>query len=112
MVQRIVSFGFKYNEPPTNGPGVVVIDIRQMFRNPHRDPQLRYLNGLDPLVQDDILSAPGFPARYDHLKDMVTAPGIETAYIGCHGGRHRSVYLAQRLGWELSARVEHRDLRR
>ena len=110
-LKKIVSFGFKHPEPPDQtAPGVVVVDVRSLFRNPHRDRSLRYKLGTDPAVQAEIQKTPEFGAKYRYVQAQVTAPGTEVAYIGCTGGHHRSVYLAERLAKELGVSVEHRDI--
>lgn len=110
-LKKIISFGFRHEGggPNTGIPGVIVVDIRQMFRNPYHDRRLRKKRGTDPEVQKDILKTPNFHAKYAHLKEQVTVPGTEVAYIGCTGGHHRSVFLAEKLGRELGVPVEHRD---
>jgi RNase adaptor protein for sRNA GlmZ degradation len=111
QLKKIVSFGFRHEGcGPNVTSGVVVIDVRQMFKNPHHNRKLRYLRGTDPAVQDDIRKTRNFWAKYAHLKERVTSPGTEVAYIGCTGGHHRSVYLAMELGRELGVPVEHRDI--
>lgn len=110
-LKKIISFGFRHEGGgPNVTPGVVVIDVRKKFRNPYHDKKLRAGRGTDPDVQADIRKTPDFRAKYQHLKDEVTVPGIEIAYIGCTGGHHRSVYLAELLGKELGVDVEHRDI--
>jgi UPF0042 nucleotide-binding protein len=111
-LKKIISFGFKYEGEPPSPAGVLVVDIRQMFRNPYHDRKLRYKRGTDQEVQDDVMKTPNFQAKYDYLKEEVTTPGVEEAWIGCTGGRHRSVFLAERLGKELGVLVEHRDIDR
>lgn len=110
MLKRLISFGYKYGDDPPESPGTVVVDVRQMFRNPFRDRKLRYKRGTDPEVQADVMKTPNFYAKFNHLRDTVTAPGTEVAYIGCTGGRHRSVFLVQKLGEQLGIPVEHRDI--
>lgn len=110
MIEKIISFGFRHEWPPEIVPGVVVIDVRQMFRNPYRDKTLRYLRGTDPRVQEDVMRTPDFALKYDLLVKRVTAPGVTVAYIGCTGGHHRSVFLAERIGQDLGVKVEHRDI--
>jgi RNase adaptor protein for sRNA GlmZ degradation len=95
-----------------NAPGVMVVDVRHLFRNPYRDRALRHQNGTDAAVQADIQNTPEFQAKYDYVKQQITAPGTEIAFVGCTGGTHRSVYVAERLGRELGVPVEHRDLNR
>jgi len=110
-LQKIVSFGFRHNGGgPSVVPGVVVVDVRGMFRNPFHDKTLRHLRGTDKAVQEDILQTPDFAAKYKHIRERITVPGTETAYIGCTGGHHRSVFLAELLGKELGVPVEHRDV--
>ena len=109
-LKKIISFGFRHEGGGPNViPGVVVIDVRKAFRNPYHDKKLRKFRGTDAAVQADIRKTPAFTAKYDHLKEAVSAPGVEVAYIGCTGGHHRSVFLAELLGKELGVEVEHRD---
>ena len=108
-LKKIISFGFRHEWPPDPAPGAVILDIRKMFRNPYHDRKLRSKRGTDPEVQADIRKTPDFAAKYTHLREQVCQPGIEVAYIGCTGGHHRSVYLAESLGRELGVPVEHRD---
>lgn len=105
MAIKVVSFGYKHGKPPG---GVRVFDIRTHFENPFRNPALRDLDGTDPRIGAFISGAPKFEERYRTLKSFtMLAPGA--VWIGCTGGRHRSVYLAERLGRELQIPVEHRD---
>lgn len=110
MLKKIVSFGFRHNGGPVAVAGIVVVDVRRMFRNPFHDQTLRDKNGTDPDVQADVMKTPNFDAKYAHVRDQVTTPGIEEAWIGCSGGHHRSVFLAEKLGQELGVTVEHRDI--
>jgi RNase adapter protein RapZ len=110
MATSITSFGFRYGQPvPINGSVGLVADVRNEFRNPHHDPKLRKLTGLDLLVRADVERSIGFTEKYLSLKRRVEqAHG--PVWIGCMGGRHRSVYLADRIGRELGIPVTHRDL--
>jgi UPF0042 nucleotide-binding protein len=112
MLKKIVSFGFRHGDTPDRvASGSVVVDVRRMFKNPYFQPALRDKRGTDPEVGEFIVSeTPSFGAKYAYVRDRITAPGIEVAYIGCLGGKHRSVYLAERLGAELRVEVEHRDI--
>ena len=109
MAKSLVSFGFRHGGSVPCCEGVLVIDVRKVFnRNPYHNRKLRYLRGTDPAVQEDILKTPGFEESFKDLKQKVVAfNGI--VYLGCTGGHHRSVYLAQRLSEELSIPVLHRD---
>ena len=110
MLKKIVSFGFRHNGHPEKEPGAVVVDVRAMFRNPYRNYKLRHKRGTDPDVQEDVMKTPNFLIKYAYVKEQITVPGTEIAYIGCSGGHHRSVFLAERLGQELGVPVEHRDI--
>ena len=111
MATAIVSFGLKYCNNSCIA-GMLVIDVRKEFnRNPYRDKSLRYMRGTDLAVQQDILKTPGFEESYKALKKRVEEfDGV--VFLGCTGGHHRSVYLAERLGQELGVPVQHRDINR
>lgn len=110
MLKKIISFGFRHEGGgPNVTQGVIVLDIRQAFRNPYHNKKLRKKRGTDADVQADIRRTPDFQAKYDAIREKVTADGVEVAYIGCSGGHHRSVYLAEKLAHELGVKVEHRD---
>lgn len=97
------SFGFKNGVPE----GVdFVFDVR-CLPNPHWDPELRRSTGLDPAVVDYLGSMP----EVQHMLDDITTflerwlprflaenRAYITVAIGCTGGHHRSVYLAEQLG--------------
>jgi RNase adapter protein RapZ len=117
---NIVSFGYKYGLPVDAD---LVADCR-FLPNPHWVPELRPLSGLDASVRDYVLGQPAasaFIAAYLAVLD-VSLPGFEregkryvTLAIGCTGGKHRSVAIAERLAVRLAGRdvtVSHRDLGR
>jgi UPF0042 nucleotide-binding protein len=118
----VVSFGFKYGIPVDAD---MVFDMR-FLPNPHWDPQLRPLTGLDPAVSDFVLgqqAATEFLDRVDALLDTVYTGFLRErkAYlslaVGCTGGKHRSVAMADELGKRLRKRgvevsVVHRDMGR
>jgi UPF0042 nucleotide-binding protein len=111
MLKKIISFGFRHEGGGPNViEGVTVIDVRQKFKNPYHDKTLRYMRGTDLEVQKDIMKTPDFLQKYCDLKERVEKSGSEVVYIGCTGGHHRSVFLAERLGRELGVSVEHRDI--
>jgi UPF0042 nucleotide-binding protein len=101
----------------------LVFDIR-FLRNPHYDPELRPLTGRDAPVADHIEADPEFwpfwrrmTGFLDPLLPRFVAEGKKylTVAIGCTGGRHRSVLVAERLADHLQSngwRVEltHREL--
>lgn len=109
MASNIVSFGHRYGVPRDDHG--MVIDVRKHFSvNPWSEWSLRTLTGLDPHVGAYLVQhTPQFSEKYQILKDQVRQfPG--PCYLGCTGGQHRSVYLAQRLSDELQIPVTHRDL--
>jgi len=98
----IHSFGYLHGDMPT-GDGLLV-DLRTALRNPHHDPAVRYLTGTDPVVRDHVLTTPGATAILRSIVHRVAAlldgyanrHGEHVAvFIGCQGGRHRSVAVAE-----------------
>ena len=101
----------------------LVFDVR-FLRNPHYDTALRLLTGSDSAVADYIRGDAGYAAFYDQLIKLlaVLLPRFDregksylTIAVGCTGGRHRSVFVAEELGGWLRARgarvaVLHREL--
>ncbi len=119
----VESFGFKYGLPMDAD---MVMDVR-FLPNPHWVDELRPQTGQSPAVRDYVLAQPGadeFLATYHRLLNFVAEGYIRegkrymTVAIGCTGGKHRSVAIAEALAGllggdrELSARVLHRDLGR
>jgi UPF0042 nucleotide-binding protein len=115
---RLLSFGFKWG-PPQEAD--LVLDVRPL-PNPHYDPALRPKTGLDPEVKAYVFREEQEP-YYRALLAVVglAAEGAKregrafyTVAVGCTGGRHRSVAVAERLAEELSSRfrveVNHRDV--
>jgi UPF0042 nucleotide-binding protein len=118
----VVSFGFKYGLPLDAD---LVIDMR-FLPNPHWIPELRDHTGKDQDVSDYVLSQEGateFLDRYVELIDLISG-GYKregkrylTLAVGCTGGKHRSVAVAEELrrrlqGDSLTVQVVHRDLGR
>ncbi|MEO9150840.1 MAG: RNase adapter RapZ [Lapillicoccus sp.] len=118
----VMSFGFKYGVPLDAD---FVHDMR-FLPNPFWVPELRPLTGLDPAVSRFVLSRPGAQEFVDGVVSLM-APVVDgyvregrryvTLAVGCTGGKHRSVAVAEQLAARLeSARVEtfvvHRDLGR
>jgi UPF0042 nucleotide-binding protein len=117
---NVESFGFKYGIP---AQADLLFDIR-FLPNPYFVDDLRRLDGRSAEVQDwlaqlDVTNE--FLSRLESLLDFLiplyTAEGKTylTVALGCTGGKHRSVALAERLGRYLSGRrlphsVTHRDL--
>lgn len=108
-VTKIVSFGFRQGTPDVtvHPEGGRIVNVTG-FRNPYLRRGLRPLTGMDPEVGAFITQDPGFEEKYRALYLETHRAGV--LYLGCIGGRHRSVYLADRLGKELGIPVEHRDI--
>ena len=97
------SFGFKHGIPLDAD---LVFDVR-CLPNPHYDPKLRPLTGRDAPVADFLRGIPEVSRMAEDIRRFVAAwlPSYRrdnrsylTVAIGCTGGQHRSVYLAERLG--------------
>ncbi len=122
MQTMIRSFGYKHGLPIDSD---LVLDVR-FLPNPHWDEALRPLTGLDPQVRDYVITNDDAQAFLDKLVDLLEMllPAYRDegkAYlsiaIGCTGGRHRSVAIAEALRDRLSelgteATVAHRDIDR
>jgi UPF0042 nucleotide-binding protein len=119
MVVRCESFGFRYGLPPDAN---LVFDLR-FLPNPHFVPELRPLPGDHPKVSAWLEREGEVGATFDRIRDLVVAllPAYkreQKSYLvvafGCTGGKHRSVYFADRLARELSGggwvvALVHRD---
>jgi UPF0042 nucleotide-binding protein len=122
LTVTIQSFAYKRGAPRECD---MVLDVR-FLRNPHWERDLRALDGRDPAVDAHVAADPLFAAFFERLADLATLllPAYKRegkAYlgigIGCTGGRHRSVAVAERLarrltseGWRVNLR--HRELDR
>ena len=119
----VLSFGYKYGLP---ADADLVADMR-FLPNPFWVAELRPLSGLDPQVSDYVLAQEGATEFVDGYV-LALAPVLAgyqrenkrhaTIAIGCTGGKHRSVAVAQRLAGILrdqpgvAVSVKHRDLGR
>jgi len=121
MVVRLVSFGFKYGIP-THAD--LVFDLR-FLPNPHFVDTLRPQTGMDPDVATYVLEAAETRELLLHLGPLLDyalpryaleGKAYLTIALGCTGGRHRSVALAEELGRQLKNKhevvVSHRDVDR
>ncbi|MEG0961975.1 MAG: RNase adapter RapZ [Lachnospiraceae bacterium] len=119
----IVSFGFKYGIP---ADADLVFDVR-FLPNPYYVDGLRVKTGNDKEIQDFVLQYPEAGTFLDKLEDMVKflIPNyiVEgktqlVIGIGCTGGKHRSVTLANELYLriknqkEFGIKIEHRDIQK
>ncbi len=122
MQISVVSFGYKHGLPLDVD---LVFDVR-FLPNPHWDEDLRPLSGLDVPVRDFVMEQSLSVKFLDQLTGMLTLllPAYKsegksylTVAIGCTGGRHRSVVIAEQLKqWLIQVshnpRVTHRDISR
>ncbi len=119
MQIRIISFGFKYGLPPDAD---LVFDVR-FLPNPHYVEHLKPLTGEDDQVKEYVWRWPETVKYFEMVRDLLqysipfyVKEGKTSLVItiGCTGGKHRSVALAEELGRVLGSRfnlvVEHRDI--
>lgn len=119
----VMSFGFKYGLP---ADADLVVDMR-FLPNPFWNPELRAFNGRDEQVSDFVFAQPGAEEFIEHyiraLEPVLAGYQREnkrhvTIAVGCTGGKHRSVAVAEELSRRLRATpgaavsVKHRDLGR
>jgi len=116
----LMSFGYRYGLPRDAD---LVFDVR-FLKNPHYDPELRPLTGLnkkvgDFIAKDEALGSflSGVTNLLEPLLPLYEAEGKSylTIAIGCTGGRHRSVYVAERLSEWIAGKIDaptirHRDV--
>lgn len=120
LTLTLMSFGFSRGVPRDAD---MVFDMR-FLQNPHWDDALRPQTGRDVPVGDFIARDPAFAPAFERIADLLTVllpsyiregKAYLTVAIGCTGGRHRSVYVTERLADHLRAagaqpNVIHRDL--
>ncbi len=119
---HIISFGFKYGLPPEAD---IVMDVR-FLPNPYFIKDLKELSGLEAPVQDFVLGREEtreFLSRFFPMLDYLI-PNYQkegkthlTVSVGCSGGHHRSVVIANTLRehlkeFDLPLTIEHRDVLR
>ncbi|PID76416.1 MAG: hypothetical protein CSB24_06745 [Deltaproteobacteria bacterium] len=115
----IFSFGYKYGMPDEVN---YLFDVR-FLPNPYWAGELRDKNGLEPDVADYVLKSRAGEQFFGRFLDFVQALADENAgadkekmviAVGCTGGRHRSVAVAEKLARELKTdipvKLEHRDI--
>jgi UPF0042 nucleotide-binding protein len=115
----VTSFSYRHGIPREAD---LVFDVR-FLDNPHYDERLRPLTGMDPPIAAFIERDPGFAPFFDSLIALLEpllpryaseGKSYLTIAFGCTGGRHRSVFLAERMaGWldlqGYSVGLAHRD---
>jgi UPF0042 nucleotide-binding protein len=122
MHVQVLSFGHKFGNP---GDLELLFDVRHL-PNPHFIPELKLLSGHDKRVVKYLRSQPEVEETLDRFSDLLDyllplykreGKSYVTVGIGCTGGRHRSVVVANALGRRLrrggfDAHVVHRDVRK
>jgi RNase adapter protein RapZ len=121
LAVTFMTFGFKHGTPRDAD---LTFDVR-FLPNPHYEAELRDLTGLDDPVREYVEHSDGIGEFYDHLTPLLDylLPAYEqegkshlTIGIGCTGGRHRSVVIAEHLARSYAPRgdllvdVVHRDV--
>lgn len=120
MRLAVTSFGFKNGTPRDVD---LMFDVR-FLPNPHWIPELRPLTGRNMEVRRHVLTHEDAEGFLDHLRDLLSfllpryrdeGKSYVSIGIGCTGGRHRSVAMAEELGSWLAVRgyhatVRHRDV--
>lgn len=118
----VTSFSFRLGIPREAD---LVFDVR-FLTNPHWDPNLRPLTGRDAAVAERVEGDPDFPTFFENLTGLLRpllprynqeGKSYLTIAVGCTGGRHRSVFVAERLaqwlkGLDVKVGLSHRDLER
>jgi len=116
----VISFGFRNGLPPEAD---MIFDVR-FLNNPHYDPKLQPLDGRESAIANFIEADPAFQLFFDNLTRLLnplfpryTAEGKSylTIAFGCTGGKHRSVFVAEKfVHWlqksDYSLSTRHRDL--
>jgi UPF0042 nucleotide-binding protein len=116
----IESFGYKHGLPLDAD---IVMDVR-FLPNPYWDEELRPLTGFDQSIRDYVLETAAGQAFLDRFDDLLASvfPAYQaegrsylTVAIGCTGGRHRSVAVAEELAKRfrdrgVAVRTSHRDV--
>lgn len=123
MVVTVLSFGFKYGIP---NDADLVFDVR-FLPNPYYVEELKPKTGNEKEVQEFVMNSPQSGEFMDRLQDMVKflipnyvkeGKNQLVIAIGCTGGKHRSVTLANKLyealvcEEEYTVKIEHRDIQR
>lgn len=120
MTVHLQSFGYRFGIPLEAD---LVMDVR-FLPNPHFIPELKAFSGLDPKVRNFVMEKPETVIFLEKFLDMMAfllpsyrreGKSYLTVSIGCTGGRHRSVVIAEALrdffvGKNVDLKVTHRDM--
>ena len=116
----VISFGFRNGLPREAD---MIFDVR-FLTNPHYDPKLRPLDGRQDEIANFIANDPAFEVFFDNLKNLLDpllpkyaeeGKSYLTIAFGCTGGKHRSVFVAEKfVHWlknsDYILSIRHRDL--
>jgi UPF0042 nucleotide-binding protein len=105
MIQKVISFGYKHGTPPVADN---TWDVRDLLPNPWTHRVLRGMTGKDLGVKKFVTESPS----YAPLIKAILEAGGSTIAIGCTGGRHRSVVVAEEIALRARCTIEHRDMRK
>lgn len=124
LMVTVLSFGFKYGIPADSD---LVFDVR-FLPNPYYVPELKELSGLDEPVHDFVMQYDASQIFIRKLVDMIEfliphyieeGKNQLVISVGCTGGKHRSVTLAEELyrsleksSGDYGLRIEHRDIQK
>lgn len=124
MPTALYSFGFRHGltvngkmvfpaDPSSVRPGVqtvggaLILDVRRILpKNPYHNRALRKLRGDDEAVIRELEQTPKLEEKYQDILALVRAFS-GAVYVGCTGGHHRSVYVANRLATDLRMPATH-----
>ncbi|HEY3504781.1 MAG TPA: RNase adapter RapZ [Actinocatenispora sp.] len=113
-----------YPHRPAMPQAHLVLDVRKLFADPYLKPHLRAMTGRDHAIRNNVLNQPGAEAYVIAHAEAIAAtvtpaqPDLVTVAVGCAGGRHRSVVIAEALylvlahGYGIAAEIHHRDIHR
>lgn len=115
----VVSFGYGHGPAPEAD---IIVDLRELLHRP-LPTALRTMDGHDTCIKHWVENTPGAWAVINGVVDMVRAILAEAPHrnvqvaVGCTGGRHRSVVVAEKIGRGLEqsgylVEVDHRDMHR
>lgn len=118
---HVESFGAVYGPGPN---ATLTVDLMDLMYNPHNEPHLKNLTGLDTAIVEHVMTTPGAAEFRDALTATVLAMAATLLTdrelriaIGCKAGRHRSVAMAchvatalREAGYEVE--LAHRDILR
>lgn len=122
MALNLVSFGFRYGIP---ADADIVMDIR-FLPNPYFVDSLKWLDGTDAGVRSFVLDSSETRAFLERFRDFISyllplywkeGKSYLTIAVGCTGGKHRSVVIAEKLAADLNSEIvtirrKHRDIKK